>query len=192
MKKYFIPLFLIAFFWLTSCVSVPRKQLSRMIPQSIHTAVKQAYAMAESLRTDTTRLPRSINNRGNLMTSDSRWWCSGFFPGSLWYLYELTGQDSLRVLAESFTRRVEREKFTTNNHDVGFMIYCSFGNGYRLTRNASYPEVMLTAARSLSTRYNPKIGLIRSWDSHKQRWQYRVIVDNMMNLGLVMWTPRYS
>lgn len=192
MKKYFIPFFLIAFLWMTSCASVSRKHLSRIIPQSIHTAVEQAYAMAESLREDTILLPKSIDENGNLLTSDSRWWGSGFFPGSLWYLYELTGEDSLRVLAESFTRRIEREKFTTNNHDVGFMIYCSFGNGYRLTRNTSYPEVMLTAARSLSTRYNPQIGLIRSWDFNKQRWQYPVIIDNMMNLELLMWATRYS
>ncbi len=185
-------LFIVVALLSESCASVNKKRLEKLIPQSVNVAVRQAYAMSESLKSDTMLLPKSIDADGKLLTSDSRWWGSGFFPGSLWYLYELTGNDSLRMLAENFTKRVEREKWTTNNHDVGFMIYCSFGNGYRITENASYPDVMLTAARSLSTRYNSKIGLIRSWDFNKQRWQYPVIIDNMMNLELLLWAARYS
>lgn len=192
MKRRFIYFSVIVILLSTSCVSVTRKHLVRLLPQSVEVAVQQAYVMAESLSDDTMLLPKSIDANGKLLTSDSRWWCSGFFPGSLWYLYELTEKDSLRVLAENFTRRVEREKWTTNNHDVGFMIYCSFGNGYRIARNEPYPSVMLTAARSLATRYNPEIGLIRSWDFNKQRWQYPVIIDNMMNLELLLWAARYS
>lgn len=188
-KQFFLFLGLIL---LTSCASSNRKKLIQLMSQSVNTAVKQAYAMSETLNRDTTQLPRTIDDKGKLLTSDSRWWGSGFYPGSLWYLYELTGKDSLRTLAEEFSQRVEREKLTTNNHDVGFMIYCPFGNGWRLTRNASYPDVMLTAARSLSTRYNPAVGLIRSWDFNKQHWQYPVIIDNMMNLELLLWASAYS
>src|SRR5690606_944013 len=72
------------------------------------------------------------------------------------------------------------------------MIYCSFGNGYRLTQNKKYEEVMLTAAKSLSTRYNPQVGLIRSWDHNKENWQYPVIIDNIMNLELLLWASDYS
>jgi hypothetical protein len=85
---------------------------------------------------------------------------------------------------------VEREKYNTGTHDLGFMFYCSFGNGYRLTGDASYKETLYTAAHSLAKRYNPSIGLIRSWDAFQDVWQYPVIIDNMMNLELLLWTAR--
>ena len=83
--------------------------------------------MAESLLDKEGKLPRTIGKDGKLVTSESRWWTSGFFPGVLWYLYEANGNDTLRAFAENFTKRVEREQYTTDNHDVGFMLYCSFG-----------------------------------------------------------------
>ncbi|MCH5685965.1 hypothetical protein LWM68_17970 [Niabella sp. W65] len=72
------------------------------------------------------------------------------------------------------------------------MLYCSFGNGLRLTGDPSYNEVLLTGAKSLATRYKPQVGLIRSWDHNKKLWQYPVIIDNIMNLELLLWASRYS
>lgn len=117
-------------------------------------------------------------------------WRSGFFPGSVWYLYELTGDKKLLPLAEKYTQGIEAAKNNTYNHDVGFMIYCSFGNGYRLTGNPHYRDVILQAAHSLSTRFRPQAGVIQSWDvtrgwMSQHGWKCPVIIDNMMNLELL-------
>lgn len=129
--------------------------------------------------------PRSFTKDGGLSLIASRDWCSGFFPGELWYMYEYTGDEAWREKAEEFTAPVEREKTNGGTHDMGFKIYCSFGNGYRLTNNPAYRDVIIEAASTLATRYNDKIGAIRSWDHHKDVWQYPVIIDNMMNLELL-------
>ena len=165
--------------------------LKAVIDSAFVFAEKQSLLMAEKYKDQQGRLPRTYEN-GKDVSSDSRWWCSGFFPGSLWYIYENSQNPAVLKYAELYTDRVEREKYTTDNHDVGFMIYCSFGNGYRLTNNKKYEEVMLTAAKSLSTRYRPQVGLIRSWDHNTEQWQYPVIIDNIMNLELLLWAATYS
>lgn len=136
---------------------------------------------------DTNRTPRSFNGE-KLITAKAHWWCSGFFPGTLWMVYEYTGDETLRALAELETAKVEPIKFVTNDHDVGFQINCSFGHQYRLTGDVHAREVMHTAAHSLATRFNPTIGCIRSWDFQLRgsSWQFPVIIDNMMNLELLM------
>jgi len=164
-----------------------------VIQRSMNIAIQQSKAMANVLNVSDTILPRSIDPlTGTLITTNSRWWCSGFYPGTLWYLYEYSQDTAVKALARQYTARIEREKFTTDNHDVGFMLYCSFGNGLRLTGNASYPEVLSTGSKSLVTRFNPKVGLIRSWDFNKDKWQYPVIIDNMMNLELLLWKFKNS
>lgn len=115
-----------------------------------------------------------------------------FFPGVLWYLYEVNQDDSLKMYAENYTKRIENEKYTTDNHDVGFMLYCSFGNGLRLTSNDEYKQVLLQGAESLSTRFRPQVGCIRSWDWNQKVWEYPVIIDNMMNLEMLMWASKNS
>ncbi|PWE00389.1 glycoside hydrolase family 88 protein [Marinilabilia rubra] len=179
---------------LLSCHQAPQQEpMEQVIKRSMKVAQQQSRAMAESLLERDQHLPRTINREtGELITSDSRWWTSGFFPGTLWYVYEYTNNDSIKELAEVYTQRVEREKFTTNNHDVGFMLYCSFGNGLRLTNYDQYPEVLITGSKSLSTRFDENVGLIRSWDFNKEQWQYPVIIDNMMNLELLMWTFKHT
>ena len=168
--------------------STQRKQeLSKSIDHALKIATEQSVAMCDALKDKSGLLPRSIDKDGKLITSNSRWWCSGFFPGVLWYIYEYTGNVEMKKQAEIFTKRVEREKFTTSNHDVGFMIYCSFGNGYRLTGNENYKNVIETACKSLSTRYNDKMKSIKSWDFNDDEWQFPVIIDNMMNLEMLLW-----
>ncbi|MCD7938369.1 MAG: glucuronyl hydrolase, partial [Tannerellaceae bacterium] len=124
-------------------------------------------------------------------------WRSGFFPGSMWYLYELTEDASLLPLAEKYTAGIEEAKTLTWHHDVGFMIYCSFGNGLRLSGNPHYKEVIVEAARSLSTRFRPQAGIIQSWDVDRgwmseRGWECPVIIDNMMNLELLFEATRLS
>ncbi len=128
--------------------------------------------------------PRTIEN-GNLKLVTSRDWTSGFFPGVLWMLYEYTGKDEWKKEAQQYTSNIEREKTNGTSHDMGFKIYCSFGNGYRLTNDPHYKEVIIESAKTLSTRFNSKIGCLRSWDHHEDTWKFPVIIDNMMNLELL-------
>ncbi len=128
--------------------------------------------------------PRTVED-GKLKLVASGDWTSGFFPGELWYLYEFTGDKKWKEKADSFTRLIEKEKFNGVTHDMGFKVYCSFGNGYRLTKDPYYKDVLIQSAKTLITRYRPVTDAIRSWDHHKEKWQFPVIIDNMMNLELL-------
>ena len=132
-------------------------------------------------------LPRTFAN-GSLVTVEPRDWTSGFFPGSLWLIYEHSRDEKWRAAAEELTRRVEAVKDFGGTHDLGFMLFCSFGNGWRLTGRPAYRSVLLQGARTLSTRFSDKTGAIKSWDGTE--WQYPVIIDNMMNLELLLWASR--
>ena len=136
-------------------------------------------------------LPRALNKDGNLALISSKDWCSGFFPGELWYLYEYTKDIRWLKHAQAYTNYIEPEKNNTGTHDLGFEIYCSFGNGYRLTKDPKYKEVIIQAAKSLITRFNPTVGAIKSWDNLKVG-KYPVIIDNMMNLEMLFEATRFS
>ena len=156
-----------------------KREMQKLIEDNLQLAVKQYKHMQKLLPAD--KLPRSYDSvKNELILSGTDWWCSGFYSGTLWYLYEYTKDKSLKEEAIRSTALLEKEKNNTGTHDLGFMLYCSFGNGYRLTKNDSYKKVMITGARSLSTRFNPLIGCVKSWNS--SRWQFPVIIDNMMNL----------
>jgi hypothetical protein len=162
------------------------KPLEKIIDESLAFSLKQYSLMADVMKDKPDLLPRTIDTAGALIASPSDWWTSGFFPGSLWYLYEYSQDEKIKEAAIQMTSRVEKEKNNTGTHDLGFMLYCSFGNGFRITGEESYKEVLLTGAKSLSTRFRPNIGCIQSWGSTK-RWQCPVIIDNMMNLELLLW-----
>jgi rhamnogalacturonyl hydrolase YesR len=130
--------------------------------------------------------------KDNLKLVGSKDWTSGFFPGVLWYLYEYTGKKEWRDEAEKFTANIEREKINGGTHDMGFKIYCSFGTGYNLTKDAHYKEVLIQSAKTLSTRFNSAVGVLRSWDHSKEKWDYPVIIDNMMNLELLFAATRLT
>ena len=169
-----------------------KDEMDAVIEKGLSVSVEQSKLMAKSIWEQKTLLPRTLDKEGKLITSDSKWWTSGFFPGVLWYLYEATGDTLLKEYACDYTSRVEKEKYNKGNHDVGFMLYCSFGNGYRLTGNEKYKQVLLKGAESLSTRYKDHIGVIRSWDFNRAVWQYPAIIDNMMNLELLEWASKNS
>ena len=141
--------------------------------------------------TDYSVFPQSINTDGSLKKMKSEWWCSGFFGGALWYLSEYTKDTSIRSAANAWTIALDKEQYNKSTHDLGFMLYCSYGNGYRLTKNASYKSVLLNGAESLSSRFNPKVGLIKSWNEFKG-YKYPVIIDNMMNLEFLFWASKIS
>jgi unsaturated chondroitin disaccharide hydrolase len=136
-------------------------------------------------------VPRTLVN-GKLKMIPSNDWTSGFFPGTLWFLYEYTGDKQWKTEAQKYTERIKKEQFNKGTHDLGFMIYCSFGNGFRLTKDTAYKNVIIQAAKSLSTRFNPKTGVIRSWDHNADKWKYPVIIDNMMNLEMMFKATDFS
>ncbi len=160
-----------------------QKNILQLIDETLKHSVEQTISLYEEISQVPDRLPRTINQAGKLVTSNDGWWTSGFFPGTLWYLYEYAQTDDLKRAAQVMTHRVEKQQYTTDNHDVGFMIFCSYGNGYRLINEKSYEQVIVNAAKSLATRFNPVTGTIKSWDN--RHWQYPVIIDNMMNLELL-------
>ena len=129
-------------------------------------------------------LPRSINPDGSLWVSNHKWWCSGFYPGTLWYVYEYTGDEAVKALAQKYQAPLEPIRFRKNHHDVGFQLMCSYGNCLRLTADAESEAIIKDGANSLATRFDPEVGCTRSWNSKK--WTYAVIVDNMMNLELLL------
>lgn len=180
-KKKFLFIGLILLFCLAPSLWAIQKNMKKVVDEALDFSVKQSMSMYQVMKPQKGVLPRSAEN-GKLVTCKPAWWTSGFYPGTLWYCYEYSNNTQVKVAAEEMTSRVEKQKFTTNNHDVGFIINCSFGNGYRLTQNEAYREVIETAAKSLSTRYHSKTGCTRSWNS--KNWQFPVIIDNMMNLEL--------
>ncbi|RXK56950.1 glucuronyl hydrolase [Oleiharenicola lentus] len=137
-------------------------------------------------------LPRSVDGSARKMSE--RDWTIGFFPGALWYLFEATGDVRWRDAAQRYTARTESFQHNRGTHDVGFVLYCGYGNGLRLTGDDTYRRVLLTGAASLATRFSPVVGAIKSWD-RPGRWDFPVIIDNMMNLELLLWAaqtdPRY-
>lgn len=140
--------------------------------------------------------PRSIETDGSVRLASARDWTCGFFPGTLWYMYELTGDKSLKKEAKRFTEALDSVQYFKYTHDIGFMLYCSYGNGLRLTGKKAYKKVLINGAKSLASRFNPQVGCIRSWDFGD--WQFPVIIDNMMNLEFMIWAsettndPKYK
>ena len=135
--------------------------------------------------------PRTLD-KGNLKLVSSRDWTSGFFPGILWFLYEYTGNDQWQAQARKFTANIEKEKLNGVTHDMGFKVYNSAGTGFRLTNDQHYRDVIIQAAKTLSTRFNPKTGVIRSWDHSGDKWGNPVIIDNMLNLELLFAATRLT
>ena len=136
--------------------------------------------------------PRNSEPDGTLNLVPSKDWTSGFFPGELWFLYEYTQNNFWKKKAQQHTDILEKEKMNGSTHDMGFKVYCSFGNGYRLTQDEHSKEVLLQSAHTLATRFKPAAGIIRSWDHSAAKWVCPVIIDNMMNLELLFWATKES
>ena len=162
--------------------------MEQVVERGLRRATNQSLLLADALKERQDALPRTFE-KGAVQTIRYDHWVSGFFPGVLWMLYENSGNQQLRQLAEMYTDRVEPAKRVTNTHDLGFMLYCSFGQGYRLTGNRHYLDVIKEGTQSLLTRWNDRLGVIKSWESGP-KWQYPVIIDNMMNLEMLCFMTR--
>lgn len=145
---------------------------------------------------DTTQMPRNI-----LSDKDERkWnctsiydWTSGFWPGILWYAYEYSHDAEIKKQAERYSSALYPVlDHKPGNHDLGFMMYCSLGNAYRLTGEQKYKKMLLRAADSLATLFDERVGTIHSWPGMRQQkgWPHNTIIDNMLNLELLFWAAK--
>jgi unsaturated chondroitin disaccharide hydrolase len=137
-------------------------------------------------------VPRTINKDGSLSVASAGDWTSGFYPGVLWYMFELTGEAEWKEKALKYTDLLEDQQYNGSNHDVGFRMFCSYGNALRLTGDESYIFVLEQSAKTLIVRYYANVGSIRSWNFNEQIWQCPVIIDNMMNLELLFWASKQT
>lgn len=161
--------------------------LKALCNQNMADAAAQYKILKDSLPPNT--FPRTYQN-SKLVTSNSGWWCSGFYPGSLLYLYEQTGDSVLYREALRMLTLLEKEQYNTRTHDLGFMMFCSFGNANRLNPTAAYQQILINSAKSLASRFSPVTNCIRSWDSAPE--DFLVIIDNMMNLELLFWATQQT
>lgn len=137
------------------------------------------------------KVPRSYpDDDGSVRFVGKNDWTCGFPAGSFWTMYELTDDDYWKEVAIANTEKLDGVQYRTNTHDLGFMVFCSYGNGYRLTGNEEYKDVIIQASESLITRFDPDVGCLRSWDHGN--WEFPVIIDNMMNLEMLFWASEQT
>jgi len=165
-----------------------KRQMSKLIRNEFQFAENQYKYLMKAIPND--KMPQSYKaSEGKVITKDISWWCSGFYPGSLWMIYEQTKDLDIRKEAERTLNLIEPNKTFTRDHDLGFMMFCSFGNAYRITKDPKYKEIILTSAESLSTRFRPGMQAILSWDKMAD-FKGPVIIDNMMNLEMLVWASQ--
>lgn len=159
----------------------------------IHRTLDELRGNSDTI--DYTMMPRNMEGDAtcwHCRKADKEEWCGGFWPGILWYNYEATGDTTIRKEAEKFTASLEfLSKIPAFDHDLGFLMFCSYGNGYRLTRDPHYRQVIIDTADSLATLYNPNVGTILSWPRNvKMLGGHNTIMDNMINLEMLFWAAK--
>ncbi|CAA9196536.1 glycoside hydrolase family 88 protein [Flavobacterium collinsii] len=158
-----------------------------------HHLLETRYKMLLDYPVDSMAMPRSMTLKTNLIRKvPSRDWTSAFFAGNLWQLYRLTGNADYKKQAEKWTPFSKKESVNKGSHDVGFKVYCSYGEALKVENKQEYKDVIVKGAETLCSRFDPKVGAIRSWDFNKEIWDYPVIIDNMMNLELLFEATRLS
>lgn len=158
------------------------------VDRALENATRQYLYMRDELN-GSNNFPKTYNKpMQRLVTSNSGWWCSGFYPGTLFYLYEGTGNKDIYAEGVRMLGLLEPEQYNVNTHDVGFMMYCSYGNANRVAPQPSYKDIMVNSARSLISRFSPVVGCIKS--HNRKPDDYVVIIDNMMNLELLFWATQ--
>lgn len=172
--------------------------ISNVINNDINFSTRQYSLMLQQIgREGKVRIPKTIDKLGRMVYIPIDDWCSGFFPGSLCYLYQLTNDKSWLLQSRRFTEALDSIQYLTWHHDVGFMIGSSYLNIYRLNPNKAYKKAIIQTAKSLCTRFRKKAGVIQSWNvdrgwQSKRGWTCPVIIDNMMNLELLFEATRLS
>lgn len=165
------------------------------VEKELNYGVSQIETTLTAIPDSDSNIPRNIREDGETWRYvDYKDWTSGFWAGQLWYAYEFDDKPELKEAAERFTSELKPLAYEpVIDHDLGFQIFNSFGHGYRLTGNELYKEVVLAAADSLATLYNPAVGTILSWPRPvpNMEWpQHNTIIDNMINLELLFWASK--
>jgi unsaturated chondroitin disaccharide hydrolase len=185
MKKLVSLIFLVILF---GCNNRTTDELDTVIDR-FDAQLTYGIQQANFCQDDNKIFPRTYEE-GVLKLVPGRDWTSGFFPGNLWMMYELTGDEKWKEEALQFTLPLEAEKWNGKTHDMGFKMFCSFGHALRYSNNSEYRDILIQSAKTLSTRFNPVVGCIRSWDHNTDKWVFPVIIDNMMNLELLLWAAK--
>jgi rhamnogalacturonyl hydrolase YesR len=192
-------IFLGVAFLLTTAFAIAykaKKDEKAFVKSSFELAEKQDREMLNHSK-DLLAYPRTADKNGKTKYTGMWDWTGGFWPGNLWYVYEYTKDSTWRNAAIRWTESLQQNQFNTEHHDLGFMMYCSYGNAYRLTHNENYKDVLVQSANSLISRYNPTVGCIKSWNEReswdgKTIWHYPVIIDNLMNLELLFFASKVT
>ena len=159
--------------------------MGKLIDDQFRFAARQYKVLMKNTARDS--LPRTwYELEQQFRNDDITSWISGFYPGSLLFIYEYTGDKVILEEARKKLRLMEPLRYFKDHHDLGFMVYCSYGNAFRLTRDTAFQSIIRDAAFSLGTRFRPQIGSIQSWNQNR-RFKCPVIIDNMMNLELLLW-----
>lgn len=163
------------------------------VDKSLDYSAQQVEKTLALIPDNTKDIPRNINHGATKWRFvNFRDWTSGFWPGTLWYLYEYNHDPKLKTEADRFSRLLTPlSNEPAFDHDLGFQIFCSFGNGYRITKNPEYKKIILKTADVLATLYNPKVGTILSWPREVKKFGgHNTIIDNMINLELLFWASK--
>lgn len=182
--------------WGVALLACKNQERVKYDPQKdIDYCVSKAKSTLANLPLDTPNIPRSITDAsGKWNLVNYKDWTSGFWPGTLWYAYQASGDDVLKEAADRFSKELTPlSREPALDHDLGFQVFNSFGNGYKLTGNKAYKKIILTTADTLATLYNPKVGTILSWPRavpHMEWPQHNTIIDNMINLELLFWASK--
>lgn len=198
MKNFKQRLFIFAMIPSIAFCQDKQKEKENFIRDNVEFAVAQTDKMLQIVKEPTGKnYPRTMQNDSSLAVTGMYDWTPGFFPGSLWYLYELTKDEKWKNIAEKWTISLEPLKTFTGHHDLGFMMYCSYGNAERLDPKPEYKAILIESANSLSTRFSKKTGVIKSWNGFKPwndtvTFDYPVIIDNMMNLEMLFYASKVT
>ncbi|MDR3652182.1 MAG: glycoside hydrolase family 88 protein [Paludibacter sp.] len=194
--------FLIGFSLLVMCACNSVKVETLDVSKPLEYCSAQTQRTLTELKGDSTIdytiMPRNILNGSNIWNckkATKEEWTSGFWPGVLWYDYENTHDPNIKQYAEKFTQSLAFLSHThAYDHDLGFLVFTSFGNGYRLTGNSAYKKILIDSADTLATLFNPKVGTILSWPREMEfnNWPYNTIIDNMINLELLFWASKHG
>jgi len=174
-----------------SCTKSRKQSIQKFDTKAAQHALQFATQQYEGMLTTVpdSLLPRTTHKDGELELVNANDWTSGFYSGILWYLYEFNQNQAFKTEAINYTNLLENQQHNGSTHDLGFMLYCSYGNGFRITKDSTYQDVLVNGAKTLSGRFNKKIGCIKSWDWNP-KWQFPVIIDNMMNLEYLFWASK--
>ena len=176
--------------FLISCSSKPSPENDEFRTDEVIAKMEQQFNRLADTAVYHQRIPRTVHE-GKIRFTGTRFdWTEGFFPGTCWYMFELSGDEKWKTFAMALQEHYVDHRFLTTNHDLGFVFNCSFGHGLRLTKDPRYEQILIDASNSLITRFNTHVGCLKSWDvdrgwQSERGWQFPVIIDNMMNLEML-------